>query len=293
MNGCNEQIECDFASKYDEVSVIIPTFNRQHTLLRAVNSVLQQTYPVHEILICDDGSEDHSKTIISGLNNAKIKWLDCGKNGRPSIPRNKGIKAASGEWVAFLDSDDEWLPNKIEIQINLLKETGSQAVSSNAFRIVGEMNKGPYLSYKSNTITFQNLLVANNNICSSVMVRKILLEEISLFPEENKYKAIEDYVLWLRISTRIDFAYINLPLLKYCDDPKSSIRINFTDIWELKKVVFTGFLEWIKKNEIELQTEDEKKLAAISDEIIVKNKTSMWKVLKQRCIKLKNLFIEK
>src|ERR1700739_3316319 len=101
----------------DKVSVIIPTYNRQNTLLRAVKSVLQQTYTVHEILICDDGSDDDSKKIITELKSEKIKWLDCGKNGMPSIPRNKGIQYSTGDWIAFLDSDDEWLPNKTETQL--------------------------------------------------------------------------------------------------------------------------------------------------------------------------------
>ncbi|MBC7888542.1 MAG: glycosyltransferase family 2 protein [Ferruginibacter sp.] len=258
----------------ERVSVIIPTFNRQHTLLRAINSALQQTYPVYEILICDDGSDDNSKDIISELNNPRIKWLDCGKNGWPSIPRNKGIKAAIGEWIAFLDSDDEWLPNKIEIQINLLKETNSQAVSCNAFRIVEEKNKGPYLSYKGKSIAFKDFLSANNNICSSVLLSKNLLEKAFLFPEEKEYMAMEDYVLWLRISTKTNFSYIKEPLLKYYDNPKSPIRNLYTYFWQIRKVAFAGFSEWMDKNKIILHPLDEEKFDFMYNEIFTNRKSS-------------------
>lgn len=85
--------------------------------MKAVTSALNQSYSVHEILICDDGSTDNSKELISNLNNPKIKWIDSGKNGRPAIPRNIGIKNAEGNWIAFLDNDDEWLPYKLEKQV--------------------------------------------------------------------------------------------------------------------------------------------------------------------------------
>jgi teichuronic acid biosynthesis glycosyltransferase TuaG len=266
----------------DKVSAIIPTYNRQNTLLRAIRSVQQQTYPVYEILICDDGSDDDSKKAVAGLSDPKIKWLDCGKNGMPSIPRNKGIKAASGEWIAFLDSDDEWLSNKTEVQLKALKENKTEASSCNAFRMVDEKKIGPYLSYTKNTLTFQDLLPVNYNICSSVIVSRSLLERTSLFPEEKKYKAIEDYALWLRISSQTDFTYVSKPLLNYYDDPGSSVRTNYTDVWELRKVVFAGLLEWIGKNNIKLNSPDEKKLSCTYDEILNKGKVSIWKRVQQK-----------
>ena len=269
------------------ISVIIPTFNRQNTILRAVSSALQQTYPITEILICDDGSDDNSREIISALNNPKVKWLDCGKNGRPSIPRNKGIEAAKGEWIAFLDSDDEWLPNKIAIQIKHLEETSSQAVSCNAYRIKGKKSMGPYLNNRSNFLTFKEFLSANFNICSSVVLKRKLLYEVSFFPEEIEYKAIEDYVLWLRISTKTNFAYIKQPLLKYYDNPASSLRVFYKDVLVLRRVVFSGFLEWIKQHEIILQPDDEIKLGIVCNEIF--EKKTFPKRVKHLFRRLKNL----
>src|SRR4051794_13419670 len=103
----------------NSVSVIIPTWNRAATLGPAIQSVLNQTYPPREVLVCDDGSTDNSVDVVAQLDDQRIRWLPGGRGGRPAIPRNRGIGAATGEWLAFLDSDDEWLPDKLERQLGL------------------------------------------------------------------------------------------------------------------------------------------------------------------------------
>ena len=105
-----------------KISVIIPNYNRSELLKKAITSVLNQSYAVLEILVCDDGSTDNSKEVIEQFNNQTIKWIDCGKNGRPAIPRNIGVKKAKGNYIAFLDNDDEWLPTKIEEQVKVIIE---------------------------------------------------------------------------------------------------------------------------------------------------------------------------
>lgn len=265
-----------------KVSVIMPTYNRENTLLRAVNSVLQQTFPVHEILICDDGSTDNSRNIISSINDPKIKWIDCGRNGMPSIPRNKGIQAAGGEWIAFLDSDDEWLPKKIETQIKTLKAAAGLASSTEAYRIVNNANKGPIMTWKKNKITFSDLLAVNINICSSVLISKRLLEDVSMFPEEKEYKAIEDYALWLRIATRTSFCYVDEPLVNYYDDPTITVRTNYTNVWDLRKVVFSGLIQWIEKNRVKLEPAENSQLEEVYKEALAGGKTSLWKRIKKR-----------
>ena len=122
----------------ETVSVIIPTWNRAISLQRAVRSVLNQTYPVKEIFICDDGSTDDSRNVIMEMKESRITWLDCGRNGRPAIPRNMGIQKSSGDWLAFLDDDDEWLPGKTGEEIIFATKKKCKAVSSNANRISKE-----------------------------------------------------------------------------------------------------------------------------------------------------------
>lgn len=266
----------------DKVSVVIPTYNRENTLLRALRSVLQQTQPVHEILVCDDGSTDNSKQKVEELNDPRIKWIDCGHNGRPSIPRNKGIAAASGEWIAFLDSDDEWLPAKTEVQLKHMREKKSLASSTNIVRIVNGKDLGAFHKFQKDHFFFSDLLSENNNACSSVMVAKKLLKEVSLFPEGPEYKAIEDYALWLRLATRTPFTYISEALVRYYDEPQASIRSNYTSIWELRKVVYSGLLQWLGEHKVILDQADAKKLNDLYALAQKGGKQSVWKTIKQK-----------
>lgn len=241
-----------------EISVVIPNYNRATLLINAIESALTQTYPVLEILVCDDGSTDNSKELVKNLNNPKVKWIDCGKNGRPAIPRNIGIKQSKGNWIAFLDNDDEWLSTKIYEQVKLIQNTNYLAVSSNAYNINNaNNNKNLLLKYTNPEITFTDLIKENNIICSSVLINKQLLIDNRFFPEAIKFKAIEDYVLWLCLSSKINFAYINKPLLNYLNDSQNSIRKNNSDPYTVFEIAFTELENWMEQKNIFL-TKDQK-----------------------------------
>ena len=109
------------------ISVIIPTYNRNESLKRCIQSVIFQTYQNFEILVMDDGSTDGTKEIVTDFNDPRIiyEWDD--NWGGPAKPRNRGIKKSSGEFIAFLDSDDWWLPKKLEESVVVL-EKGSDLV---------------------------------------------------------------------------------------------------------------------------------------------------------------------
>lgn len=104
----------------DLVSIIIPVYNRTKELQRAVYSVLNQTYQQFEIIIVDDGSHENIKLVVDRIfsDHSKIRYLRHEKNFGAQAARNTGIKAAKGEWIAFLDSDDEYLPDSIEVRLN-------------------------------------------------------------------------------------------------------------------------------------------------------------------------------
>jgi len=125
-NGDNPQ-----RLKIPAVSVVIPTFNREEPTLRAVQSVLAQTYPNFEVIVIDDGSEDPSvlRAALSGLHDKRIRFHELGLNRGANYARNVGIGLASGKYVAFLDSDDEWLPNKLTAQLRTLSTSDSRTVS--------------------------------------------------------------------------------------------------------------------------------------------------------------------
>jgi teichuronic acid biosynthesis glycosyltransferase TuaG len=229
----------------NRISVIIPTWNRSASLGLAIQSVLHQTVKVAEVLVCDDGSTDNSFDVVKSINDARVRWVAGMRGGRPAVPRNRGIRESVGEWVAFLDDDDEWLPQKLEIQIAHINIHGSLAVCSNAYRILpGEELSGTLISWNSVKLGFQDMLDVNRVVCSSVLLHRSLFEVVKEFPEGNRLCAIEDYALWLRVATQTDFAYVSEPLLKYRDDPVSSFRKEGADVRTQSKFVLKDFLKW-------------------------------------------------
>lgn len=251
----------------DTISVIIPNYNRANDLVKAVKSALNQTVDVLEVLVCDDGSTDNSKELVTAINDPKVKWIDCGKNGGPAIPRNIGIERSSGNWVAFLDSDDEWLPSKIEKQLAALKQFNTKAACSNAFRIRLGENKGLFLKFPQSTVKLFDLFQQNEIICSSTLIHKQLLLETSLFPVDKKFIAIEDYALWLRLATKTEFAFVNEGLVNYTDNVETSIRTNYSDTWVIYDIIFSDFREWLNSRHIKLDHEVKKEFRKLRKKI--------------------------
>ncbi|MCU7906010.1 MAG: glycosyltransferase family 2 protein [Candidatus Thiodiazotropha sp. (ex Epidulcina cf. delphinae)] len=196
------------------VSVIIPTHNRRHTLSRALDSVLAQSLPPQEIIVVDDGSDDGTGKMIGD------RYRQCNYFAQPnqgvSSARNLGIQQARGEWIAFLDSDDCWLPDKLRRQIELVtKSTCSRLCHTGEIWIrngvrVNQMDKHA----KSGGRIFQRCLALCVISPSSVMLHRSLFDEFGLFDPE--LPACEDYDLWLRICSREPVLFIDEPLtVKY------------------------------------------------------------------------------
>ncbi|MEW4411183.1 glycosyltransferase family A protein [Clostridium sp. AN503] len=197
------------------ISVIMPAYNAEKTLIQAVQSVINQTYCNWELLIIDDCSIDNTYALMQKLqlSNTKIKILKNHQNAGVSESRNKGVQAALGSWIAFLDSDDMWAPNKLEKQVKLLARNNEAALifTGSAFvNAIGEMSE--YKLSVPETITYHQLLKQNVISCSSVMVKRDI---ICHFPM--KYDDMhEDYAVWLQILKQGYQAYgINEPLLVY------------------------------------------------------------------------------
>jgi teichuronic acid biosynthesis glycosyltransferase TuaG len=232
------------------VSVIIPTYNRSAMLGQAIGSVLKQTHPVDEIIICDDGSTDNSFDVVKSFNEERITWINCGKNGRPAIPRNTGIKNSTGKWLAFLDDDDEWLPSKIERQLNYLKDNKGKIIATNGIRRSSDQPDKVYTSFNLPVIDFKILLASNYILCSSVLAEKKLVEQSGKFPEEDSLKALEDYVLWLKIAAGYDILFLNEELVVYNDDSSKSIRAKSDETWQQRQRIFDYLLAWFAERNI-------------------------------------------
>jgi len=194
-----------------DISVIIPSYNRLVVLVRAIDSVLAQTSAVDEIIVIDDGSDDDTKAQIT-RQYPEIKYI-YQENSGVSAARNRGIKLASSSWIAFLDSDDSWLPQKIEQIRNAQQQNPEYAIFHseeiwirNGVR-VNAMNK----HRKSGGWIFQQCLPLCVISPSAAVVQANLFDSVGLFDE--LLPACEDYDLWLRLCHQIPVYYINQPLI--------------------------------------------------------------------------------
>ena len=197
--------------QYPLISVIIPTFNRFQWLHTAIESVRNQTYPNLEILLIDDGSSDETAEFYSKSND--LHYIRQENTG-VSAARNHGMRVAKGQWFAFLDSDDQWLPEKIERQFERLSAADAPLLCHTdeiwvrAGKRVNPMKKHA----KMGGYIFENCLPLCCISPSSVVVHRKLIEAIG--PFDVTLPACEDYDLWLRICAQYPVAFIEHPLLR-------------------------------------------------------------------------------
>ena len=206
------------------VTAIIPTYNRAKTIERAVNSVLAQTWKEMEVIVVDDGSTDQTNEVLKAYGD-KIRVIRQ-QNGGPSAARNTGIKAATGEIIAFLDSDDEWLPLKTERQAKLLQRTASAGVVCCVCNARMLFSSGTVFSFESAGLhpeqaegiwsnpvdILMNRFLFFNQV---VAVRREALSQSGLFREDLPYGLNDDYDLSLRLSLVGPWAFIAEPLVEW------------------------------------------------------------------------------
>lgn len=189
-------------------SVIIPIYNSEATITNTLNSVINQTYKDFEIILVDDGSFDNTKKNIEAFfknKNIIYKYIYQANNG-VSAARNRGIKEAQGEYIAFLDSDDMWHPQKLEIVSNILENT--------SINILGHVHtlennfSNRYTSYTLKKVSFFKLLIKNFATTPSVVIKK---KSCGYFDEKMRYT--EDHELWLRLALKSEIYCFDLPLV--------------------------------------------------------------------------------
>jgi len=184
------------------VSVIIPTYNRAGVIREALESVLDQTFKDIEIIVIDDGSKDNTREILEGYKD-RVRYLYQGNQGI-SAARNRAIREAKGELIAFLDSDDFWLPFKLEEQVQIFNQNPRVGLVHFKMPVVDEA--GQYYGTKpdhDSGLTFNDLIDKGGDYpTSSVMVRKECIDQVGSFDES--LPMMEDYELWLRIAQFYD-----------------------------------------------------------------------------------------
>jgi glycosyltransferase involved in cell wall biosynthesis len=200
-----------------KVSVVILTYNRAAFLLTAIQSVLNQTFHNFEIIVVDDGSQDQTTEMVRSLTDQRIRYLRHEANKGQAASRNTGIRQALGEYVAFLDDDDEWLPQKLEKQVALLDSsscrvgivyTGFYSMEGSTKRVINRFipeKRG----YAVKAMCQRNWI----GTPSTVLIRRVCFDKTGLF-DEGLASAV-DYDMWLRISNEFEIDYIREPLVYY------------------------------------------------------------------------------
>jgi glycosyltransferase involved in cell wall biosynthesis len=198
------------------VSVVIPTFNAAAFVEQAVQSALTQSYKSLEVIVVDDGSTDTTSDALQPFRE-RITYIHQSNQG-PSAARNRGIRTARGELIAFLDADDVWMPEKLAEQVCAITATPRLGL------VHSDVLEGDYQSQQYRARgdgrefvgdCYARLFVGNRIITSSVLLRRTVVEELGMFDERISKPSAEDYDLWLRIARSYEFGFSARPLVYY------------------------------------------------------------------------------
>jgi len=205
------------------ISVVIPAWNRVGSIRMAVESVLRQTFTDFELLVVDDGSTDGTMDALSHITDPRLRCLANPHNMGPGAARNTGIRAARADWVAFQDSDDEWLPRKLELQMARLAEAGPEVVACYTGMGIVDLSEGD--RDRRTTLRYipgpkepklegalREVLLARSFISTQMlMARRGALIKIGGF--DAALPALEDWDCVIRLSDLGTFAFVDMPLV--------------------------------------------------------------------------------
>lgn len=199
------------------VSVVIPAYNADATLARALASVRAQGYAFHESIVVDDGSSDETARVAEGFGLEGLRLVRHAGNRGSSAALNTGIAAASGDWIAFLDADDEWLPGKMAAQQRILEQQPGSALCATGFETVDAAGKAVFCyglePFPEAPDAFWKRLLRDSAIAKpSVLARRSALIEAGPFDESLTLG--EDQDMWLRIAAHHPVAYVHEVLLR-------------------------------------------------------------------------------
>lgn len=231
-----------------KVSVIIPTYNMAEYVCQAIDSVLAQTYDDFEIIVVNDGSTDNTEEVLKKYeSNKKIKIINQSNKGL-ACSRNAGIKHSKGEYIAWLDADDIWRKDFLEIAVKQLERYKEiSVVHSNVYRFKDNVNdaKSRTLNFNLSNITenalIEKILLGSYHVNNAQVIRKECIRDIGLFDENvSKFNGCEDLDMWLRLLRKYKHSYISEPLVYYRQNPTGASK-NLTKMKQAKHYVLNKF----------------------------------------------------
>ena len=194
------------------ISIIMAAYNSEKTISRSIESVLSQTYTDFELIVINDCSSDKTADIVRSFDDDRIRLINNEKNMGVSKTRHNGVEASRGEWIAILDSDDIWKPDKLMKQVELQKKTGAELLYTGSAFIREDGTPVDWILHVPETLNYRKLLKQNLLSNSSSLVKKTLFLENEVKNDE----AHEDFACWLKILRSGKTAYgIDEPLLIY------------------------------------------------------------------------------
>lgn len=205
-----------------EVSIILPTHNRAHLLARAIDSVLAQTFQSFELLVVDDCSTDDTANLVTSIADKRVRYLPLAKHHGAGGTRNQGIAATTSPLLAFQDSDDEWMPDKLERQVEILTQSPEiGVVYSDMVRLLqdGGSKEFPAPDVESDAIVNDRTMgYCTESIgIQTCLIRRCHLAQVALpaGPFDTDFEALEDLELFIRLSRVCRFQRIKTPLVRY------------------------------------------------------------------------------
>ena len=223
------------------ISVVIPCFNSAKTIERALRSVEHQTTKPHEVLIVDDASSDNTVSIIEQFARTSllnIRVIKQSVNGGPSVARNTAWNVATSEFIAFLDADDQWHPQKLELQLGVMLDNRTCVMSfhDHLFGSSEQFENLPFTPITSQA-TLRNYLLRNRSATPTVMLRTALTERFF-----NTKRYAEDYLLWMTIIGSHGSALHIHATLAHCSNPGYGGSGQSGKLWKMERSELSGFV---------------------------------------------------
>lgn len=218
------------------ISVLMCTYNREKYLRKAIDSVLHQTYDNFEFIIVDDGSTDGTETLIKSYEDSRIHYIKMEKNAFYCYAANQGLRHCKGKYVAFMNSDDEWLPEKLEKQLQFLEKNPQYGACFTAVALMDNdgnnvTDECPYMrdlfaqQYNSQKECLRRLVLKGNTLCHpSALIKKELLARVGGF--NLLYCQLADYDLWMRLVLEEPIYVLSERMMRFRWDTKEKNQIS-------------------------------------------------------------------